>query len=109
MSDHEIIYLEPECCADPHGDGRTWCQDDVYSGQCDDDKEPTKYIRFDLHEAALAQGPHLAKVLKLAYRHASGDTSAGTQETTAALCDALCNEIGDDAFCKFVENDVRDY
>lgn len=46
---------------------------------------------------------HLEYTLKLAYKHAAGDLSAGTSETMDALCDALCNLIGDDDFCKFCD------
>ena len=44
------------------------------------------------------------EALKLAYRHIAGDTSAGTEETQKALCSAICNAIGDDAFIEFIEN-----
>lgn len=40
-----IIWLEPECCADPSV-GRTWCQDDVY--ECEEGAKAVKYIRADL-------------------------------------------------------------
>lgn len=35
--DHEVIYLEPECCADPDL-GRTWCQDVPWD--CEDGAHP---------------------------------------------------------------------
>lgn len=46
--DHEQIYLEPPCCADP-SEGRQWCQDDV--SDCKDGREATRYVRADLAEA----------------------------------------------------------
>jgi len=49
---------------------------------------------------------HLEWVLKQAYMHAAGDLPAGTEENMDALCDALCNLIGDEAFCKFCEEDL---
>jgi len=60
-----------------------------------------KPIQFDPNS-----DEHLEWVLKLAYKHAAGDMSATSQETVDALCDALGNLIGDDAFCNFVENEV---
>jgi hypothetical protein len=42
--------------------------------------------------------------MKMAYRNICGDTSAGTEETQNALCDALCEEIGDDAFVEFCDS-----
>ena len=46
---------------------------------------------------------HLIHALKLAYRYAVGETDVTSGETVDALCDALCNLIGDDGFCQFVE------
>ncbi len=46
---------------------------------------------------------HLEHVLKLAYRYALGDLGIGSNEMVDTLCDALCNLIGDDAFCEWVE------
>ena len=50
---------------------------------------------------------HLIYALKLGYKHAAGDTDAGTQETMNALCDALCNLIGDDAYCAFIDEETE--
>ena len=49
---------------------------------------------------------HLIWALKLAFKYASGDMSVGQEETTDALCDALCNLVGDDEFCKFMKEDL---
>lgn len=62
--DHEVIYLEPECCADPDL-GRTWCQDVPWD--CVDGVHPTAYIRKDIHDAKVEQ-------LKAAIREAIEDT-----------------------------------
>ena len=51
----------------------------------------------------------LEKALKLAYKYASGDMSVGQEEAMAVLCDALCNLIGNDKVCDFIENEVEDY
>lgn len=51
--DHPEIWLEPDCCADHAGVGRTWCQDDVYD--CEDGVEPTHYIRADIMDDKLAE------------------------------------------------------
>ena len=42
MSDPEVIYLQPECCADPEV-GRLWCEDDA-PADCEDGKPWTKYV-----------------------------------------------------------------
>jgi len=60
-----------------------------------------KPIQFDPNS-----NEHLEWVLKLAYRHAAGDMDVSSRETLDALCDALGNLIGDDAFCKFIETEV---
>src|SRR5437868_10340340 len=45
--DHKEIWLEPKC-SDVCGDGRSWCQDDVWE-KCDECGSPAvKYIRADL-------------------------------------------------------------
>jgi hypothetical protein len=50
MDDFEMIYLQAEADADYAGDGRLWCQDDVWS--CEPENQPpTKYIRADIAEA----------------------------------------------------------
>ncbi len=60
-----------------------------------------KSIKFD-HNT----NEHLEWVLKLAYKYSVGDLSVASEETSCALSDALCNLIGDDKFCDFVENDI---
>jgi hypothetical protein len=53
MSDHERIWLEPECCACPDT-GRLWCQDKVWpSGECK--VEPTEYVLAAALSAAEAR------------------------------------------------------
>jgi hypothetical protein len=45
------------------------------------------------------------EALKLAYRkHVLGDQNIGWEELCSAIANALCNEIGDEAFQKFVED-----
>jgi hypothetical protein len=49
VSDHERIWLEPECCTDYRCADRIWCEDNVWpTGDCDALAEPTEYIRADL-------------------------------------------------------------
>lgn len=48
---------------------------------------------------------HLEWVLKLAYRYVTNDASISTEEVQDALCDALCNQIGDDKFCELCEEE----
>lgn len=51
VSDHERIWLQPRCCADPH-EGRMWCKDKIWpDGDCDIEAEPTAYVRADLYAA----------------------------------------------------------
>ena len=64
-------------------------------------KHVDKPLRFDPNS-----NEHLEWALKLAYRYAAGDMSAATEETRDAVADALCNLIGDEGFCQFVENEV---
>ncbi len=51
--DPKVIYLAPQCQVDA-GEGRQWCQDDVWSGDggcCADPKckhKPTKYMLMEL-------------------------------------------------------------
>jgi hypothetical protein len=45
MSDPEVIYLQPECCADP-AVGRLWCEGDA-PADCEDGKQWTKYVRAE--------------------------------------------------------------
>jgi hypothetical protein len=46
MSDPTVIYLQPECCAEPDA-GRLWCEHDA-PVDCEDGKPWTKYILADL-------------------------------------------------------------
>jgi hypothetical protein len=46
MTDPDVIYLEPKCCADPDT-GRCWCEDDIFYN-CEDGHKATKYVRADL-------------------------------------------------------------
>ncbi len=48
------------------------------------------------------ENSQLEYALKLAYKHAMGDVDAGTNETIDALCDAICNLIGDHEFCEWI-------
>lgn len=43
MTDHERIYLQPECCAD-QSVGRIWCEHDAPEN-CDDGKPWVEYVR----------------------------------------------------------------
>jgi hypothetical protein len=42
MSDPTVIYLQPECCADPDT-GRLWCEDDA-PVDCEEGAPWTKYV-----------------------------------------------------------------
>jgi len=50
MADPDVIYLEP----DPGpSDDRTWCVNDVWPEEYGQGPSGIKYVRADLHEAAL--------------------------------------------------------
>ena len=51
MSDPAVIYLQPECCADP-GTGRLWCEDDA-PVDCEEGAPWTKYVLAADAEAAI--------------------------------------------------------
>lgn len=59
MSDHERIWLQPECCACPT-DGRLWCQDPD-PVDCEDGVPWTEYIRADIAEKREAELVEFAK------------------------------------------------
>jgi hypothetical protein len=64
-SDHEFIWLEPLLHEhNEHYEGRQWCQDDVWSGECAGEEcgGPTKYVRSDLYDAALLKLPSWRKI-----------------------------------------------
>lgn len=47
MTDHERIYLQPGCCVDP-GEGRLWCEDNVWPIFGDCDQKGVEYVRADI-------------------------------------------------------------
>lgn len=63
MSDPKVIYLEPECCADPIM-GRMWCASD-WPYDCEDGKTWTKYILADLGAEKDRHLKELAEALKV--------------------------------------------
>jgi len=55
-----------------------------------------------------AENEELIKAVKMAYRkHHLSDMSLGWEELSDALCDALCNVLGDDGFQKWVESEAK--
>ena len=48
MNDHERIFLQPDCCADPDT-GRLWCEDPSPE-DCDQGTPWTEYVRRDIFE-----------------------------------------------------------
>lgn len=53
--DHERIWLEPGCDGNSMaGEGRTWCQDNVYEACPECGARATEYVRADLHAATLS-------------------------------------------------------
>jgi len=49
MSDPKEIFLQPECCADSHCEGRMWCEDDAPI-DCEDGNPWTRYVLASEHE-----------------------------------------------------------
>lgn len=52
MEKHKVIYLQPECdaCHDniDLDTGQLWCQDDVWTGACEECGEPVESIKYSL-------------------------------------------------------------
>lgn len=67
MSDPKEIYLAPKCCPDPEF-GRCWATDDEWPlapGDEDNGHYPaTRYVRADIHEAALKRQAGAARTLQ---------------------------------------------
>lgn len=85
MPDFEVIYLQAEADADYTGDGRLWCQDDVWSGE-PGNAAPTKYVRADIAEArerAAADG-------------ARREVGVVLRDLVAAGCKVCCGRTGGD-------------
>lgn len=49
MSDPREIFLQPECCADSHCEGRMWCEDDAPI-DCEDGNPWTRYVLASEYE-----------------------------------------------------------
>lgn len=61
MTEHEIIWLQPWCdgcqAHSNSGEGRLWCQDDVW-GPCEEcGNKPVKFVRADGGLASAAARP----------------------------------------------------
>ncbi len=50
---------------------------------------------------------HLEHVLKKCYRFALGDDAIGTVEILSDLTDAICNLIGDEKYCEFLDKEIN--
>lgn len=52
MAEHKEIFLQPTCpqCDKDTGADRDWCQDDVWTGPCENCGEPVKAVRYVLAE-----------------------------------------------------------
>lgn len=62
--DYPVIYLQAETDADYAGEGRLWCQDDVWSGESEN-SPPTKYVRADIAADAERRVQELLHMLEL--------------------------------------------
>lgn len=54
------IFLQPECAVDPYGEGRQWCEDDVWEecGEPGCECKAVRYVREDLaHQTPPATQP----------------------------------------------------
>ena len=77
MVDHERIWLEPGCDGNSFaGEGRTWCQDNVYDPCPDCGAEATEYVRADLSAAELTRLRAEVERLRSALKRARNDLSA---------------------------------
>lgn len=55
---HEYIYLQPPCCADPY-DGRMWSRDKCPCDECEEGNDWTQYVHEDKFEALKAENAKL--------------------------------------------------
>ena len=83
MSDHEYIYLQPECCADEYV-GRLWCETPDLE-DCEEGRNWTRYVRSDLYEKVVAE----LESLKI---KALMSTAEPVGEPVAILCRESCEE-----------------
>lgn len=96
MTDPKEIYLEPACCADPYT-GRTWAADQPWerSPECTDHQPATRYVRSDIHEAALKRqesetvSPNQEELFIM-----YGGTKAGEIRRSSELLDEINRERG---------------
>ena len=90
MSDHERIWLEAECCADPDT-GPLWCQDvGVFDSLCEHGNKATCYVRADLYQELESQLPQLRELLTEACAAAKDCIGIFAEQETATLfqCDS---------------------
>ena len=64
MINHERIWLEPQCCADPYV-GRQWCAPGP-GDPCEEGNSWTEYVRADTISALRAENERLQCELRLA-------------------------------------------
>jgi hypothetical protein len=69
MNDHERIFLQPDCCADPDT-GRLWCEDPSPE-DCDQGAPWTEYVRRDIFEELLSAAADYIEILELKLRSVS--------------------------------------
>ena len=83
MSDHEKIYLQPECCACPDT-GRLWCDHDA-PDDCEDGASWTEYVRADIARRRFEE-LH-SRVIKMHRHHCTRDNCVldGGPEHTEAM------------------------
>ena len=72
-------------------------------------KEPPKELLDELKK--LSTDSHLVKALKFSYSFLCEDVEKCEKRDKAIemLCDAICNEIGDESFYEFITDKVNDY
>lgn len=106
MTDPAEIYLSPPCCSDMVGEGRLWCENDEWpEGDCgtpEEHRPATRYVRADIHEAALKRQAGAARTLQastletvrhLQERNRSEYTAAATLESEREANALLTAEI----------------
>lgn len=65
MSDPKVIYLQPECCADPYV-GRLWCEH-ADPEDCEDGRRWAKYVLDGWQD--ISKAPRDGTVVDLWHRH----------------------------------------
>ena len=69
---------------------------------------PQELLEIMKNHSEPEKDSHTVKALKCAYKKMTNpECELGWEEVTDMLCDAICNEIGDNAFCNWSDNGLE--